>query len=163
MAIKSAKAFSESSPICPALPRAFAPLTVAMLQNFSRRNGFIGGGELAHFGEQVQLKLFLSVFADGCKAVGAEAKVDAGPGQLPARKLRMAEIIVAARAMHDVDMSFGQQFDVAGREQVDVDGQQIFAEQAVAGEMRDGRAEAAIGVVAFVALEPVEHFAACAA
>ena len=62
--------------------------------------------------------------------------------------------------MNDVNMISGQQFDVAGRQQVDVNGQQIFAERVVAGKVRDGRAEAAIGVVAFIALEPVEHFAA---
>ena len=72
----------------------------------------------------------------------------------------MPEIIVAARAMDDVDVVFGEQRGVAAREAVDVDGEHIFAEQFLAGEMRDGRAEAAVGIVALVALEPVVHLAA---
>ena len=75
-------------------------------------------------------------------------------------KRRMLEIIMAARAVDDVGLVFGEQGGVAARETVGVDGEHIFAEQFLAGEMGDGRAVAAVGIVAPVALEPVVHFAA---
>ena len=75
----------------------------------------------------------------------------------------MPEIIVAARAVDDVGVVFGEQRGVAAREAVDVDGEHVFAEQPVAREVRDGRAEAAVGIVALVALEPVVHLAAARA
>ena len=53
----------------------------------------------------------------------------------------------------------GEERGVAAGEAVDVDGENIFTQQFVSRQMRDGRAEAAVGVVAFVALEPVVHFA----
>jgi hypothetical protein len=53
-----------------------------------------------------------------------------------------------------------EQGGVAARETIDVDGEQIFAEHFIAGEVLDRRAEAAVGHVAGVALHPVEHFAA---
>ena len=46
------------------------------------------------------------------------------------------------------------------REVIDVNGEDAFAKQPVAREVGDGRAEAAVGIVAFVALEPVVHRAA---
>ena len=37
---------------------------------------------------------------------------------------------------------------------------QVFAEHAIAGEVGDGRAEAAVGIVTLIAREPVKHHAA---
>ena len=63
------------------------------------------------------------------------------------------------KAVDDVSFVFSEERGVAAGEAVDVDGENIFTQQFVSRQMRDGRAEAAVGVVAFVALEPVVHFA----
>ena len=129
IAIKSANAFLEISPTCPARPRARAPLTVAM-----RR---ISAGEIVvslAASALISANMFnsgfcLPVLRDGGEAVGAQAEVDAGVDQAFAQKRRMPEIIMAARTMDDVGFVFAQQRGVAAREAVDVDGEDVFAEQ----------------------------------
>ena len=98
--------------------------------------------------------------ADGGQAVGAEADIDPGVGELPELKRRMAEVIVTARAMDHMNVMFAEQCGVTARQQVDVDGEEIFTEHLVAGQVFDRRAETAVGRVAGVALHPIEHFAA---
>ena len=112
MAIRSAKALWESSPICPAQAEGPRAVDGGHAQNLLRRNRFVRIGQRAHFGEHVQFRLLSAGFAHGGEAVGAEAEIDAGIGQSPRVKGRMPEIIVAARAMDDVGVGFAEQ---AGR------------------------------------------------
>ena len=93
-----------------------APLTVAMRRISAGETVLSAAASCAHFLEQVEFGLLLSGFADGGKAVGAEAEIDAGVGELLARKRRMAEIIMAARAVNDVDLCLAKQFGVAARQ-----------------------------------------------
>ena len=52
----------------------------------------------------------------------------------------MTKVGVTARTMNDVDMMPAQQPGIAVREQIHVDGDQIFAKQLVTGKMFHGRA-----------------------
>ena len=129
-------------------------------QNFHWRELWIVGRQLAHFFEHAEFGVLFPDFANGGQAVRAEADVDVGVGQPFAQKRRMAEIIMAARTMNNVNAMFAEQRGVPARQHVDVNGEQIFAEHFIAGEVFDRRAETAVGHVAGVALHPVEHFAA---
>jgi hypothetical protein len=70
------------------------------------------------------------------------------------------EIGVAARAMNHADPAAAKQPGVAARKIVGVDGEQVFAENALPLKMPDWRPQAAVGHVAAVAGDPLEHRAA---
>ena len=85
-------------------------------QNFRRREFWIAGRQLAHFLEHAEFGVLFPDFANGGQAVGAEADVDAGAGEPLAQKRRMAEIIMAARAMDHVNAMLAEQRGVAARQ-----------------------------------------------
>src|SRR2546426_4787203 len=72
----------------------------------------------------------------------------------------MSKIGMAARAMNDIHLSGGQQFDIAFSQIVGMHRNKVLIESAALLQMLDRGTETAVGHFAFAALEPVEHFAA---
>ncbi len=114
----------------------------------------------AHLLEEIEFDEPFWLFINAREAVGAEAKVDAGGGQPGEWEGLVFEVEVAARTMDDMNFAPAQQRGVAGGQIIDMNGQQVWAEGALPLQMLDGGAEAAIGHVAAIAGEPVEHFPA---
>ncbi len=79
--------------------------------------------------------LFFARLASRGEAVGAEAQINSGIGEALTWKRGVFKIIVAPRAMDNVGLVFGEQSRVAPREVVDVNGENVFAEQFVARKM----------------------------
>ena len=107
-------------------------------EDFFRRHGGVFCGQRAHFLKHVEGEFLFAAFADGGQAVSAQANVDPGTGKALALEGRVAEIIVAAWTMDDVDVVPAEQLGITPGEEIDVDGQEMFAEQAMAFEMLDG-------------------------
>jgi len=129
-------------------------------QNSFRRHRRVVIRQRTHLGEQIQFRIAPADYAGGCEAVGAQAQIHAGASEARALKRRVLKIVVTARAMNDMGFVFREQSGIAAREAIDVDGKDIFAEQPLAREVGDGRAETAVGIVAVIAAKPPVHFAA---
>ena len=71
----------------------------------------------------------------------------------------MPEVGMAARTMGHARALPGDQLDITAAKVIRMNRQEIWAEDAGAVQVFDGRAKTAIAHVAFVSLQPLEHFA----
>ena len=74
----------------------------------------------------------------------------------------MPEISMAAGTMDDVYLAPGQQHGVAFRKVVDMYCQQVLAQGAAAFQVLNRRAQTAVGHIALVSAQPIEHLALAA-
>src|SRR3954464_11267185 len=91
------------------------------------------------------------------QAVGPKANVDTRAQQSFEREGGVAEVMVTARTMHDMDLPGGQKLRITAPQVICMNRQQVRAERAATLEMPNRRNGAAIRSIAAAPLEPIVH------